>query len=256
MSQMSALERRAERKSRKGSGVDLNLVALIDVFTILIFFLLSTAVGVETLVSPRKVQLPLANAEQAPKETVVLVIAGDEILVDGRPVASVTHLQIGLRARPLADGDFGLEVASVQNGVRLVEVGAMSFPAAAARRNQQGTVQVVATVHPDGRVEVHETRGDAPRALHAAASRMLRSSRFEPEQVDGRPVAARIEKPVRFVLVAAPPGRHKLPVEVGDGPWPAREDDAFRTLDSAVRLLTPVEGRALGETAASEVEAP
>lgn len=175
--------------------------------------------------------------------------------VDGRPVASVTHLQIGLRARPLADGSFGLEVASVQNGVRLVEVGAMSFPAAAARRNQQGTVEVIATVHPDGRVEVHETRGDAPRALHAVASRMLRSSRFEPEQVDGRPVAARIEKPVRFVLVAAPPGRHKLPVEVGDGPYPAREDDSFRTLDSAVRLLTPVEGRSLGETAASEGEA-
>jgi biopolymer transport protein TolR len=92
MSQTSALQRRAERRSRKGSGVDLNLVALIDVFTILIFFLLSTAVGVETLVSPRKVQLPLANAEQAPKETVVLVIAGDEILVDGRPVASVAQV--------------------------------------------------------------------------------------------------------------------------------------------------------------------
>lgn len=176
--------------------------------------------------------------------------------VDGRPVASVTHLQIGLRARPLADGSFGLEVASVQNGVRLVEVGAMSFPASAMRRNQQGTVEVVATVHPDGRVEVHETRGEAPRALHAAARRMLRSSRFEPEQVDGRPIAARIEKPVRFVIVAAPSSRRSLPVEVGDGPYPAREDDAFRTMDSAVRLLTPVEGRSLGETAASEGEAP
>lgn len=176
--------------------------------------------------------------------------------VDGRPVSSITHLQIGLRARPLADGSFGLEVASVQNGVRLVEVGAMSFPAGAMRRNQQGTVEVVATVHPDGRVEVHETRGDAPRALHAAASRMLRSSRFEPEQIDGRPVAARIQKPVRFVLVAAPPGRHKLPVEVGDGPWPEREDDSFRTLDSAVRLVTPVEGRALGGTAEGEDDAP
>lgn len=176
--------------------------------------------------------------------------------VDGRPVSSVTHLQIGLRARPLADGSFGLEVASVQNGVRLVEVGAMSYPAGAMRRNQQGTVEVVATVHPDGRVEVHETRGDAPRALHAAASRMLRSSRFEPEQIDGRPVAARIEKPVRFVIVAAPPGRHKLPVEVGDGPYPAREDDTFRTLDSAVRLLTPVEGRSLGESADEQGDAP
>lgn len=176
--------------------------------------------------------------------------------VDGRPVSSVTHLQIGLRARPLAGDAFGLEVASVQSGVRLVEVGALSFPAGAARRNLQGSVDVVATVHPDGRVEVHETRGDAPRALHAAARRMLRSSRFEPEQVDGRPIAARIEKPVRFVVLAVPPGRRTLPVEVADGPWPEREDDGFRTLDSAVRLVTPVEGRALGGAEEGEGDAP
>jgi biopolymer transport protein ExbD len=92
MSSMTPRERRAERKARGGSMVDMNLVSLIDVFTILIFFLLSSATGVETLVSPKAVKLPLANADQAPKETVLLVISGDEILAGGRRVALVSDV--------------------------------------------------------------------------------------------------------------------------------------------------------------------
>jgi biopolymer transport protein ExbD len=46
---------------------------------------------VETLVSPKAVELPLANSIQAPKDTVVLVVAGDEILADGRRVALVSE---------------------------------------------------------------------------------------------------------------------------------------------------------------------
>ncbi len=91
MAAMTALEKRAQRRARGGAAMDMNLVSLIDVFTILIFFLLSSATGVETLVSPKAVQLPLANAEQAPKDTVVLVVAGDEILAEGRRVALVSE---------------------------------------------------------------------------------------------------------------------------------------------------------------------
>ena len=92
MSTMSPRERRAQRKARGGAAMDMNLVSLIDVFTILIFFLLSSASGVETLVSPKAVKLPLANAEQAPKETVVLVVNADEILAEGRRVAGVAEV--------------------------------------------------------------------------------------------------------------------------------------------------------------------
>ncbi len=91
MATLSPLQKRAQRKARNSTAMDMNLVALIDVFTILIFFLLSSASGVETLVSPKAVNLPLANSIQAPKDTVVLVIAGDEILADGRRVALVSE---------------------------------------------------------------------------------------------------------------------------------------------------------------------
>lgn len=88
MSGMTALERRAVRK-RSGSSVDMNLVALIDIFTILIFFLLAQVGPIETLPSPRAVQLPLSTADKEPKPAVVLVVSGTEILVEGRKVADL-----------------------------------------------------------------------------------------------------------------------------------------------------------------------
>ncbi len=92
MAAMTPRERRAQHKARGGAAMDMNLVSLIDVFTILIFFLLSSAAGVETLVSPKAVKLPLANVEQAPKETVVLVVSAEDILADGRRVALVSEV--------------------------------------------------------------------------------------------------------------------------------------------------------------------
>ena len=89
---LTPLQKRAERKSRNQSHVDMNLVALIDIFTILIFFLLSSATGVELLNSPKAVALPESTADKAPRETVVVVVSGEDILVEGRKVATVSEV--------------------------------------------------------------------------------------------------------------------------------------------------------------------
>jgi biopolymer transport protein ExbD len=89
---LTPIQRRAERKGRNQSMVDMNLVSLIDVFTILIFFLLSNATGVELLPSPKAVHLPASVAEKSPKETVVVVVSGTEIIVDGRKVVNVADV--------------------------------------------------------------------------------------------------------------------------------------------------------------------
>lgn len=86
---LTPLQKRAERRSRHQNMVDMNLVSLIDVFTILIFFLLSNSGGIETLPSPKAVLLPESVAETTPRDTVVVIVSGTEILVDGRKVASV-----------------------------------------------------------------------------------------------------------------------------------------------------------------------
>jgi len=92
---LTPIQKRAERKNRNQTMVDMNLVSLIDVFTILIFFLLSNATGVEILPSPKAVQLPESISPKAPTETVVVVISGTEILVQGRAVASVADVLAG-----------------------------------------------------------------------------------------------------------------------------------------------------------------
>src|SRR6185436_14276283 len=92
MKPLTPLQKRAERKNRNQTMVDMNLVSLIDVFTILIFFLLSSASGVELLPSPKAVKLPESFAEKAPKETIVVIVSGTESIVDGRRVASVADV--------------------------------------------------------------------------------------------------------------------------------------------------------------------
>jgi biopolymer transport protein ExbD len=92
MSKMTPIEKRAARKSRNGAQLDMNLVSLIDVFTILIFFLLSNSTDVQNLPSPRAVKLPESTAEKSPKETLVVVVSGQEIVVEGRLVARVADV--------------------------------------------------------------------------------------------------------------------------------------------------------------------
>jgi len=89
---LTPLQKRAARKDRNKQGLDMNLVSLIDIFTILIFFLLSSATEVETLPSFRAVKLPESTADAQPKETIVVLVSGTEIVVDGRKVADVADV--------------------------------------------------------------------------------------------------------------------------------------------------------------------
>jgi biopolymer transport protein TolR len=89
---VSALAKRAQRHERNKTQLDLNLVSLIDIFIILIFFLMFNATGVEVLPNSKAVKLPESSAEKSPKETVVVLVSGEEILVEGRKVASVSEV--------------------------------------------------------------------------------------------------------------------------------------------------------------------
>ena len=92
MMKHTPLEKRAIRRSRNQSLVDMNLVSLIDIFTILIFFLLSNSSEVQSLSPSKSVKLPDSVAEQAPKETVVVTVNNEDIVVQGRKVASVAEV--------------------------------------------------------------------------------------------------------------------------------------------------------------------
>lgn len=85
-------KRMAKHHKRKKSMVSLNLVALMDIFTILVFFLLVNSSDVETLPNAKDLQLPESIAEKKANETVVIMIGEVDIIVQGKSVAKVAQV--------------------------------------------------------------------------------------------------------------------------------------------------------------------
>jgi len=82
-------KRMDRRHKRSKGGTALNLVSLMDIFTILVFFLLVNSSEVEVLPNAKDLQLPESIAEQKAEETVVILVSETEILVQGAPVITI-----------------------------------------------------------------------------------------------------------------------------------------------------------------------
>jgi biopolymer transport protein ExbD len=74
----------------------MNLTSLMDVFTILVFFLLVNSGSVEVLDAPKEVTLPESRVQMKPRETVVIFVSPEEVLVQGQSVAMVTDILDGV----------------------------------------------------------------------------------------------------------------------------------------------------------------
>jgi len=86
----SARAQRMEKRHDRGKKLGaLNLVSLMDIFTILVFFLLVNSSDVQTLPNAKDIQLPQSIAEEKAKETVVILIGEEDILVQGTVIAKV-----------------------------------------------------------------------------------------------------------------------------------------------------------------------
>jgi len=85
--------RRIKRMGRNRLKIKkMNLTSLMDVFTILVFFLLVNSGSVEILDAPKEVTLPESRVESKPRETVVIFISPTEVLVQGQLVAMVDEI--------------------------------------------------------------------------------------------------------------------------------------------------------------------
>ena len=116
------MQRHYRRLSRPGG---LNLTALMDIFTILVFFLMVNSSDVRVLQDDRDIRLPESVADVVPEDTLRVVVSGQSILLGGREVASVPA--------PEESGDpaviEGLHDALVRRAERRGEVPDEGFPA-------------------------------------------------------------------------------------------------------------------------------
>ncbi|TNF00990.1 MAG: biopolymer transporter ExbD [Gammaproteobacteria bacterium] len=84
----STKARRHKRHYRRNRAQSkMNLVSLMDIFTILVFFLMvNSSSEVQVLTQNNTIKLPESTAEQRPKEVLALTVTDTDILVNGRVV--------------------------------------------------------------------------------------------------------------------------------------------------------------------------
>jgi biopolymer transport protein ExbD len=111
-------DRMTRHHKRGRRGVALNLVSLMDIFTILVFFLLVNSSDVQDLPSTRSIEMPESVSQDKPRETVVVLVSQDQILVDGKPVLSVADA-LGIEGNTLTP----LKVALAAQSQRMIRGG-------------------------------------------------------------------------------------------------------------------------------------
>jgi biopolymer transport protein ExbD len=130
--------RRMKRMSRnRVTPTKMNLTSLMDVFTILVFFLLVNSSTTEVLDTPKQITLPASVVEEKPRETVVIFVSPREVTVQGEPVALVADIlasdaneiaPIGERLAQLAQNVIGLKTQAVAETQEITILADRSVP--------------------------------------------------------------------------------------------------------------------------------
>lgn len=93
MKQSVHAKRMARNIKRHRGASKLNLVSLMDIFTILVFFLLVNSSDVEVLQNNKTIKLPESVADKQPENNLIVSVSHDNILVGGRKVANTQVVQ-------------------------------------------------------------------------------------------------------------------------------------------------------------------
>jgi len=130
--------RRIKRMSRnRVKAVRINLTSLMDVFTILVFFLLVNSSNTDVLENPKQITLPDSVVEEKPRESVVIFVSPEEITVQGESVARVADIMamrgqdieaIGERLAQLRDNIIGLNTKIVADSQEVTILADKSVP--------------------------------------------------------------------------------------------------------------------------------
>ena len=105
-------KRMKKQHSRSKATAALNMVSLMDIFTILVFFLLVNATSAEVLPSPQNITLPESSTEKRPERNLVIAVDATHIKLQGKIVATVDSVKNSKKSsiKPLFDA---LKLASL-----------------------------------------------------------------------------------------------------------------------------------------------
>lgn len=137
---MKRESRRMKRMARSGKrkSPGMNLTSLMDVFTILVFFLLTNSASNEAIEAPKVITLPDSVVESKPRKTVTLMITNEEVLIEAKPV---------MKTEALYENE-GLVIEAIQQAM-IKEVGKAVTMAEAEREEARAELAALAAAGED-----------------------------------------------------------------------------------------------------------
>lgn len=87
MKMSSRAKRMNRRHGRNGAGASLSLTSLMDIFTILVFFLLVNSNNNQQPPDNKDIVLPKSTAQEVPKDVLTIQISANDIIVQNYRVA-------------------------------------------------------------------------------------------------------------------------------------------------------------------------
>lgn len=76
----------------KGKAPSLSLTSLMDVFTILVLYLLVNQGSGADIDPPKTIKIPDSIVETSPRQTIVMTVSGADVLIQGEAVASTAEV--------------------------------------------------------------------------------------------------------------------------------------------------------------------
>lgn len=92
MKQSLRAKRMSKHHRRLNQIPKLNLVSLMDIFTILVFFLLVNSGDVEVLQTDKSITLPASVSDQIPDNNLLVLVSATDVVVAGRSVGTIANL--------------------------------------------------------------------------------------------------------------------------------------------------------------------
>lgn len=94
MKKQTAHQRRMHRRAKHATPATLSLTSLMDIFTILLFFLLVSVSTSQKMPDTNYILLPKSSAEELPKETLTVEVSARTIIVQGQLIADTTAVEM------------------------------------------------------------------------------------------------------------------------------------------------------------------
>lgn len=129
---IAIVQRRRARKQGKSDTTGMMLTSLMDIFIVLVLYLLvSQGTGVE-IEPPPHLKLPLSGVDTAPRQSVVIVLSGTDVRIQDQPVVSMAEV--------VASDE--LEITPIRQAIERIK-------ADAERRQDQAGVSTEVTIVAD-----------------------------------------------------------------------------------------------------------